>query len=635
MKKGKYRYDSNDDILNELFKPAMKMSKELMFCTAYFSNQVLVDTFDEISEVLQRGKFRLIVGNETSNLEDIQQLKKLHGDEVGHFIYDKLFKNFQIEDLKKLEVYSKYLKNGKFEVKVGVSTRGGIFHDKSYLFEPYDKSNQPIAAFGSLNFTKAGFDHNYESLNLKESEATYNESKNYFDDLWENSIGGTNVVSIKDVVINLVDQKIETFYEQSPRIKMAEKLRDYQNEAVDAIVNNDYNGILKMATGTGKTFTALEIISRYLFKDKISNKVVVSVPYKHLAEQWADEAREYFGKDLEVTVIHSDSRNAQNEFIQSYQSPFEKNCFIFVNDSFVKYVEKLSKKKINPLLIFDEVHNLSMNNLELLEKYNFLHKVGLSATPEDEFDEERTIRLETYLHGVVFEYSLEKAIKTGFLTEYYYYPKRVDLEEDEIAQYEYLESKLRTGKNKIKTRDEIEDLLSNASRKLIRFKEDFKEYSEKNEKLNHIIVYCSPGTDAKLTGKKHLNAVSSEIHQLNSKVNMKKFTASESTQERKTMTAEFENEEIDVLLAIRCLDEGYNVPAIKTAFLLHSGNRARQHIQRRGRLLRKFNDKKYSQIYDYVVFSKGKIIPSEYNRVKEYSRLAKNKIDLKEWSENE
>lgn len=632
----KYRYDSNDDILNELFKPCINNSKELMFCTAYFSSQMLIELFEEISKLLERGSFKLIIGSET-DIEELALLQELELKDIGEHIFSKLFEGFSVEEIDKLEIYSRCLKEGNFEIKIGKSTRGGTFHDKFYIFEPKEEGSFPIAAHGSLNFTKSGFHSNYESLNIKESEETYEYSKEDFSKLWKNSMGGTNVEAIKNVVIDLVDKKIFTTYKMSPRLKMKDNLRDYQQEAIQKVIDNDYCGILKMATGTGKTFTAMGLINKYLFEDKISKKVIISVPYKHLAEQWTEEVSEFFGSELKTIIIHSDNKKADQEFRKYYKNPIIEHCFIFVNDSFKKYIDNgYIVKMNNPLLIIDEVHNLTKNFiLDTLEINNFIHTIGLSATPEDEFDETRTECLFEYFKGVVYEYSLEKAIENNYLTNYYYYPKRVDLDEEEAKEYEYLETKLKNGNSRLETMDEIDKLLSHSSRKLIEFKKDFENYSNKNEKLSHTIVYCSPGTDRRLTNEKYINIVSEELHQINKNVKIKKFTSEESTQERNIMTKEFENKEIEILLAIKCLDEGYNVPAIKTAFLLQSGNRERQHIQRRGRLLRNYEDKEFSEIYDYVVYNNGKIIPSELKRLEEYSKLATNKIDLKEWSVDE
>ena len=94
----------------------------------------------------------------------------------------------------------------------------------------------------------------------------------------------------------------------------------------------------------------------------------------------------------------------------------------------------------------------------------------------------------------------------------------------------------------------------------------------------------------------------------------------------------FNNNEVASLVAIRCLDEGINIPSIKSALILSSNDDYREFVQRRGRILRKYGDKKSADIYDVIVLPSGltpKMAVIELRRYYEYARLALNHDGLR------
>lgn len=645
MTKFKTTYNSQDDILEDFFKPAFREYKNTKICSAYFSSSVLIDLFDEINNQLKNGgTFQLILGEGTSDIE-IAKMQALVRGKEGEYIFNKLFKNLSIENIEKYKIIMRHIENGAFTIKVGKTIKSNAcFHNKLYLFHN-SIFEFGLAASGSLNFTNAGIYENYENLIRRESLESFRESMEEFELLWTNAYEGTSVRPVLEYVSKELKKEIQKveIISQLPideeiikeniakRLESMEKLRPYQLEAIAAIKNNNYCGMLEMATGTGKTFTAMGIINDMLFSDQVTNIVYISVPYQHLAEQWGEEITEFFGNEVSVIVCHSDRKNWKPKVKRLLiRKKIKKIVLVFVNKSFFSYINE-NNIDHESLLLIDEAHNITSKQIdEILPYANFKYRVALSATPDDEFNLERSDNLISYFDGIQYQFSLEEAIKMKFLTPYYYIPKRIELNGDEAQEYLEMEKLIMSSNNMIQKK-EYEDIqieiLSQAEKKILQFEKDIKVLNDKKQ-ITNTIVYCSPGKLKNQPSKRFVSQITESIVKTNNTLNVNKITYEEDVNERMEYTKLFAEKRLNILCAIKCLDEGYNIPCIETAFVLYSTKRSREYIQRRGRLLRLSKGKEFAVIYDYLIYLNNEILEFEEKRFKEYASLALNKEEL-------
>ena len=301
------------------------------------------------------------------------------------------------------------------------------------------------------------------------------------------------------------------------------------------------------------------------------------------------------------------------------------------------------------LLIVDEVHGVGSTDFRnglVEDKYNY--RLGLSATPEIEDDFERTDLVYNYFGGIIYNYDLKKAIGKGFLTRYKYHPMFIDLNSEELnnyMDYTYKMSKF-MGKKELTPREENtlrkyqrkrRNIINNAEEKMIFLKKFLKTHQD----IKDLIIYCTEGQIVDI--RRYLDELGISNH---------KFTGEESTKkingksERDRILELFAKGHYQVLIGIKCLDEGVDVPSTKTAILMASTLNSRQHIQRRGRVLRKSPGKEFADIYDLIVFPNIKnepeyikrILKNEELRYDEYANLAYNyaecsKLFIDKWEE--
>ena len=365
-----------------------------------------------------------------------------------------------------------------------------------------------------------------------------------------------------------------------------------------------------MATGAGKTITALALISKLYKRCNKRLAIIITCPYKHLVVQWENVAKNF---NLNP-ILGFESRRKWEGRLNSKIAGFNGKaieCFSLITthktfgmDVMQKTLSKLYDR--DTIMIVDEVHHLGAKHLRDCLPNNIPFRLGLSATPERWYDNVGNEYINKYFkNGIIYKYELEDAINDGWLTKYYYYPHLVELTDDECEEYHQLSKKIARIFPKDKDFELSEDsalnnLLIRRARLIGRAENKIKKLRELLEdrldsKFN--LIYCG---DGKIEGIRQIERV---IAMLGRDLGMKvhPFTAEEKREEREKLLKRFEKWELQVLVAIRCLDEGVDVPATETAYILASSTNPRQFIQRRGRILRKHKDKKFSYIYDFIV----------------------------------
>lgn len=406
-----------------------------------------------------------------------------------------------------------------------------------------------------------------------------------------------------------------------PAVPVNVNLRDYQISAIDEWARKNYCGIFDMATGTGKTFTALAAIAR-LFADKKTLAVLIVCPYQHLVEQWREDIISFGMKPIVCYSAssqknwHERLKSAVNAFNCGVQKFF---CMISTNATFSKdAVQKFIKKLSGEiLLVVDEAHNFGAKNLSRTLLPNIPYRLALSATIDRHGDAEGTQKLYSYFGEKCIEYTLKNAIANNMLTPYKYYPVPVSLTEDEREKYLELTAQIRKGVRRdkygnIKFTEQAKMLLikrarlvAGAEEKISALRECMEDF--RNDK--HILVYCGATTmhDADycegIPSAEETRQIDVVLKMIGNELGMRvsKFTSKESTPEREILKRNFiDGNHLQALVAIRCLDEGVNIPGIRTAFILASSTNPKEYIQRRGRVLRKSQGKNYAVIFDFI-----------------------------------
>lgn len=413
------------------------------------------------------------------------------------------------------------------------------------------------------------------------------------------------------------------------------KPREYQVKAIESFKNNDWMGILEMATGTGKTITSLLIAKNYVKEyDRIF--LIILVPFTHLIEQWEENCEGMGFKDM-VKCYGSKSSwvNILENRVRDFNigiTKIETVITTYKTASSKEFNHIISKIRGRSFLIGDECHYFGIKGLRN-NKLDEIHaKLGLSATPDRWWDENGTSFLRNYFGDTVYEYDMEEAIRKNILTEYKYEPIIVDLTEEEVEKYERLTMRLiHLMNDNNKNKEDIEDI--NRKRSLIISKAINKKSilydifkSKKQEEVSNTLVYCAPGEINEIT--KTLSELGFRAHRFDSNVPSK---------ERGKILRAFSNGEIQILVAIKCLDEGVDVPNTRVAYFLASTSNPREFIQRRGRILRKSQGKNLAEIYDFIVLPSTasenmfkSIASKELPRFAEFSRYAIDEFNARE-----
>lgn len=430
-----------------------------------------------------------------------------------------------------------------------------------------------------------------------------------------------------------------------PKIPSAIKLREYQHTAVVNWLNNKGRGTLKMATGSGKTITALAIATE-LYQKIGLQVLVVLCPYRHLVTQWARECQNF---NLQPILAFESVYNWQSQLsTQLYNIHSNHQNFLtiittnstLISESFQSQLKFFPEKT---LIVGDEVHNLGSPRLEESLPRHVGLRLGLSATPERFYDLEGTDGLFNYFGGILQpEFTLADAIKQKALVSYFYYPVFVELTEVEALGYAKLTKRigwlLNDQKDLLGSDENLTSLLTKRSRLVgaaTNKIEALRALMAKRLNTDHTLFYCGDGNIDNNSGayRQQLSAVTRLLGtELGYRVNT--YTAETPITEREKLRLQFESGELQGLVAIRCLDEGVDIPSIETAVILASSSNPRQFIQRRGRVLRPYPGKKYATLFDMIVMPpdlpretwevERNLLRKELIRFLEFANLAKN-----------
>ena len=677
-----------NDIVKEFYTPVLKEAVLYQRSVGFFSSTALIELTNGISGIIKNsGRIQLIVSPFLSK-EDIEAINK--GYEQKKIIEEAMLREYKEPENyfeeERLNLLAHLIEEDVLDIKVAFTPPNrttGMYHEKVGIVK--DKDDNTIVFTGSLNETVNAFYNNYESIvvftSWEESKLYAEEMEIEFNGLWNNQEENIEVIEFPEAVLNkIMSNKKESYnvdfdYDETdeepikkgiPCFPKGFDLRDYQIDAIEKWRSFEYKGIFDMATGTGKTYTGLGAIVN-LFQDKERLAVIIVCPYQHLVEQWVEDIELF---NIIPTIGYSSSKQKdwkkrlENDVFDFSIGVIDFFCFVTTNatysTSFIS--EQMGLLGNDTLLLVDEAHNFGSETLRKKLYSNIEYRLALSATLDRHGDEVGTSYLKEYFGEKCIEYDLKKAIKEGKLTPYYYYPVLCYLDDDEIERYRDLSYEIskechkdKKGRFKITEKGKMlllkrSQIIAGASSKISRLREIMEDYKDDS----HILVYCgatrvhdfeSDDNQNDDEGERQIVAVSKLLgNEMGMKVTH--FTSNESASEREDIKQRFsEANPYQAIVAIKCLDEGVNIPSIKTAFILASTTNPKEYIQRRGRVLRLAKNKPYAVIYDFVTLVKpleeANPNSSHYNcekalarrelaRIKEFGEISLNSRDSDE-----
>lgn len=628
-----------DGIADALIVPALKCTMHYCRSVGYFSSGVFETIMDGVPTFVRNGGDIRMIASPKLNSEDIDAIN-LGYEERERIIGNAFSREFleEIENLDdtRLALLAELIARGVLDIRIAVTTTLGDYHDKLGILEDFDGNK--VVFYGSANSSKNGYRDNYDKIRVVKSwidgqKDSVDDEIDEFESLWNGTNQFVKVYEYKESARKHLLQVMENRSNARKHDKTGIKLRDYQEQAIKAWVDNGYHGFYVMATGTGKTWTAIFSAKRLLEEHKAT--ILICAPYKHLVRQWSEDVRSAF-PDAVIVMVSSENPSWDQQISQaiikkrydaSVQIIIISTIVSFNLDRFTRVIEKDGSDK---LLIVDEAHRFTKRNEQLKEDYKYM--LGLSATPYSGKTVAAGRELMKFFGGQVFDLPIEIALERKFLVPYYYKPIYVyatENEEDRFRKASWVigsffkngkcidpEGLARALRNRLR-------IISMAQAKI----DALENFINQIEERDHVVVYCGDGRLYDDSGDeiRHINHVKRVLNSMDYKASQ--FTASENMTERMELVDAFNKGEISALAAIRCLDEGINIPSIKSALILSSNDDYREFVQRRGRILRLYDGKESAVIYDVVVLTSNEMTEwakIELRRFREYAKLSLN-----------
>lgn len=703
----KHSYSSGIDEPKEFFTEALIESSTFDLGLGFFSSSGIRSLAYGFALFIANGGRMRVVINHILSREDKDAIENGQKHIVDGFeeriLTDvvRLTKTLSKEDEQFFRCLSYLISINRIEFIATISTKGGLGHDKYGIFT--DERGSKVAFIGSANFSQSALELNGETITVftsPDDDKRIAEYQSLFDRSWENNtphlvhipieevktfISRTfPVTSVKELLeagtclrssnnINdtvsirqgynkplpksLLD-KIE-FKEQEPRFPFPEE-RQIQIDAYNAWVRNGRRGVFAMATGSGKTVTALNCLLKQ-YKETGFYKAIVVVPTQALAIQWQWETASFNFQNIVSTYADKDWKDTLNRYITRSLLDPTKNIIVITTyatfnrkdiQSFLKKVKGIDSF----IYIADEAHNIgSPSSLKHLpEMINW--RIGLSATPERIYDDFGSEQLYKFFNSrppeYTYRYTMKQAIEERILCHYDYYPIFVELTSSEMEEYERISTQLRkyidpdTGKYK----PDAEKLL--LKRKRIIHKAENKKVAisqllenlKQNRKLDYTFVFVPEGYEPDYSLHDTYDIEQEDIHIIDEYAQMFKERGYSyhkyisGLEDAPGILRSFANGDIQILLSMKCLDEGVDIPRAEHAIFCSSTGNPRQFVQRRGRVLRRSKGKDKAKIWDLIVTPPDVLNDSnsiernlfigEVQRIVNFAALADNQIDI-------
>ena len=672
----------NDPFSEEVLVPTFRISEKADCMMGFFSSEALSAIAPGLAAFINNSKFsfRLIISPflRPEDREAIESGIRIPEDVAKELIEPILVTDDELQQ-HTLKCLSYLIRVKRIEMKIALMKRA-LFHPKVWIFE---NSGDVIAAHGSSNITLKGIKHNFEQITISKSWIDLTQGyiiekfRNKFDRLWDNQEDGCFIMTIPQAVSDKILRSYPSEYppteseylslylramekiSDNPQVKEIQKewtkftfnipewIRyesgpfEHQGKAVGAWCSSDHRGVLEMATGSGKTITAMICAYKAYEKNK-PLLIVVAAPYIPLINQWCGEIGQFNVKTTNLTEASNAAGRLRlidhvKRRLRTGISDVEAVVVTHNTLCSEEFYSAIASFDGLRLLVADEAHNLGRISFigNTPDYYEF--RLALSATPVRQYDEEGTEAIFDFFGPVVYRFTLKEAIGKC-LVEYDYHVHPCHLSPTEMDKWYDLTEMIK--KSAWRTKDgKPDDYLA----KLYRDRRELLETIESKitvlasfldelnlKDLRYTLIY---GSDK---GPEQLEQINGLLRDRG--VLFHQLTSEETANREKTknIIQSFQQGEIQILTAKRVLDEGVNIPQICQAFILASTTVERQWIQRRGRLLRTCSaiEKNHSIIHDFIALPPDMktgmdrdtraLIRSELSRIHEFASLAGN-----------
>lgn len=642
-----------DDATALLFEPALALATEYLRAVGFFASSWIAANAAGLASLASNGGRAKWITSPHLSDADWEAIRR------GTSSYDQLFISAAVDEVAALttllqedtlNALSWMVHEGTLEFRIAVprdaTEAHQDFHTKFGVF--CDATGPAVAFVGSLNESVHSL-RNHEVISIFSRERPgeaerVQDFRSLFDRMWADGDEYYSVLGLPDAVkvsIEALRSGPRPF--PRPRAPIRRRLRGYQENAVEAWIGNGRRGIFEMATGTGKTITSLACAEEVLALPSAPTVVLVACPFQHLVDQWGEQVSE-----LGVPVVHAHESSARwrpelYEYLRSVEAGLDRALVVVT--TYATLTSRFLESALEPMaaqtfLIADECHYLgSSKSLSgMNEQYPF--RLGLSATPERYFDQAGTAAISDYFGGVCFEYGMEVAIAEGYLVPYRYEPEFVELNYEESDEYTRLSlqlARMAAGERGGEFSEAAKQIamrrarvLNNAESKLAWLEAHLRVKSATD--WQHTLVYSGDRLFRQVTG-----LIGTELG-----IRVHEFTARQSRNVRKGLLERFSSGDLQVLAAMKCLDEGVDVPPTRTAFFLASSGNPREFVQRRGRILRPSPGKSEARVVDAIALPQAtgshssrddagwravrSALRSQLGRATEFARLAVNRV---------
>lgn len=644
----KVAYDSGeDDLLWDFYIPVLSRANSYDRIAGFFSSSSLAIAARGISEFISNGGFMRLVTCPQLSSNDISMLERSVNniDEIlsDNFIksYDEIETEFQRDHVKAL---GWMLANGKLQIKIAVIKKNGrclsqdeivgsgIMHQKVGIMR--DQAGNILSFSGSNNESVSGWLGNTEEFKVFMSWQGMTEFVNSdiqkFNGFWN---GTRKDVEIRDVPQAVKEHLLKVSDDFEPtrinsqkysrrsivKEKQPLELFYYQEDAVKKWNDNNRQLLLQMATGTGKTRTAIGCIKNAI-EDTKKILIIISTPQPDLSAQWKNDIDKLdigLKNSMEINgnVLNWDIELSKE--IRKLSTGLYEHLVVYTTHDIChseKFLDKLHKasSRITKFLIGDEVHGMGAGKMKNALVEDYTYRLGLSATPQRWFDDAGSRLIEEYFGNDSFVFSIEDALRehnplTGktFLVNYHYHPRFVTLTDDELEEYKKLTEKIRKASNYSKNEENewlqrlrfqragIEKKARNKYNELKRILDEI------GEDMTDTIIFVDPGQiDEVMRMLASRNIAATPYTQ---KQGTKPSERYGGRSEREYIIECFKRQKYQVLVAIKCLDEGIDIPSAKRAIVMASSTNPREYVQRIGRIIRQAPGKYQADIYDMII----------------------------------
>lgn len=629
-----------NDIAKEFYLPCMRSASMYKRISGYFGSTIYIIAWSALKEFINNNGHMQVLCSPYLTEEDANAIREGKTALTDAVLAKSL--NKELSEMLEQDSISSAAKllacliaNKTIEIKFVIARNDRqtdpkierLYHDKSGIF--IDKDSNSVAFRGSINETFKGLSDNgnIESIDVfqswdggKDAQRSL-EILSDFDCVWNGGYEFLDIYELPDESKKYIREKSAGYHleqlleEVNVVVNKAEKwrpnktkdiikLKEHQVNALEGWEHSNYHAIYQGCTGCGKTVIAISAIRHEIERGK---KVLILVPSKELLANWDKEIRRII-TDININIfLCGDGNNAwkKNGNLSLWTSPegTVSNIIIAIMDTASKkeFIDAVNDGE-HLFVVADEVHNMGSPTHRKIFVIKNGSTLGLSATPERFGDPEGTQSILDYFGSILQPpYTLQKALHEGVLTRYFYYPKCVVLTSEEQTEWDKLTEKIHkrfamtNSSGGLKKNEdaflqhmmiERSRILKKAANKITTAIEILKNNYKNGQKW---LVYCEDKTQL----EKVLIAIRNE--------GIDAYTYYSDMPGDREETLRYFKENGGVIVSIKCLDEGVDIPSTTHALILASSKNPREFIQRRGRILRKSSEKNFSFLYDTIV----------------------------------